>query len=318
MENKIINEQNIRLHFMNTVWSDCILLEKDNHFALIDTASEFYYPNIKGYFDSLNISKFDFVLLTHFHSDHYGNLAKVLKDYKVQKLLLKHYSAHESSMGNGLKSDEEYFAHEKMKFSEIITEACKNNVKIVYLDDLKPHSYTIHFRGVKVELYNTNNILEVIYNDPLSPNYKKEVYSENANSIPCFIKIGQNKIYLASDLTDSVLSEKRVNLQNQTIIKKIYKKHHIDSFDICKSAHHGGGGTNRLDLANLIKVKYIIITNTDKYLNNWNTIENFKSANKDVIILKTDYYKYVFDINEKEIKYKSIENISPFIELSKN
>ena len=44
-----------RIHFLNTIWSDCILIESCNHYALIDTGTSFYYPMIKSYLKKFNI-----------------------------------------------------------------------------------------------------------------------------------------------------------------------------------------------------------------------------------------------------------------------
>ena len=52
-----------------------------------------------------------------------------------------------------------------------------------------------------------------------------------------------------------------------------------------------------------MKCKYAIITNTDRWLNNYNTFVNLKNANKDVNILVTDHQKYIFTINETILQY---------------
>ena len=81
----------LKIHFLNTIWSDAIVLEKNKHFAFVDTGSKFYYPMVKEYLNSLNVEKIDFIILTHFHNDHYGNAANIISDYQVDKLYLKRY-----------------------------------------------------------------------------------------------------------------------------------------------------------------------------------------------------------------------------------
>lgn len=66
--------ENLKIHFLNTVWSDAIILESNNKYAFIDTGSLFYYPMIKNHLQEYNINTIEFILLTHFHSDHYGNV----------------------------------------------------------------------------------------------------------------------------------------------------------------------------------------------------------------------------------------------------
>ena len=101
------------------------------------------------------------------------------------------------------------------------------------------------------------------------------------------------------------------------MINKIYEKHNINHIDIYKSCHHGGSGTNTKELCDLLKTKYAIITNTDRWLDNYSTIPNLKESNNNVVVLKTDHQKYIFNIS-KDISYEEIKDESLFILLNKN
>ena len=81
----------IKIHFLNTIWSDAIILEKDNHFAFIDTATDFYYPMIQKHLKDFYIETIDFIILTHFHGDHYGNVTSLINDYNVKTLYLNSF-----------------------------------------------------------------------------------------------------------------------------------------------------------------------------------------------------------------------------------
>ena len=310
---------NLKIHFLNTIWSDSIILEANKHYAFVDTASKFYYPMIKDYTAKLGIKKIDFILLTHFHSDHYGNLAEMLNDYKVDKLYLKHYSAKEVDSGGGKPTTEEYLNHEKAMFNEIIESAKKNNVKLIFLDDLedKTEPYIIDFEANLLKLYNLCNNLNDMYNDSASVYYHTPSFSENVNSIFLYVCANGKHVLLGSDLTDSTSEDIRSNRLSEEFIKKIYEDEKIDYIDVFKSCHHGGGGSNRLDMCHLLKAKYVIITNTDNYLVNWPTLENFKDANKDVEIFQTDYFQYVFEFKSDKIEIEKIPLTSIFIDLHK-
>ena len=313
--------KNFKIHFLNTVWSDAILLESNSHFALVDTASKFYYPMIEEYLEKHNIKKLDFILLTHFHSDHYGNLINIVNDYNINKVYMKHYSAKEGDTGGGFPTNEEYTNHEMGVFNDIIS-TCKNkNVDIVFLDNEEYYNnepFILKFEDVDLELYNLENNLEYIFNDSSSPYYQKHIFSENSNSIVAYINCNGHKLFLGSDLTESQSDEKKVNLLNEVILNNIYSRHNINQIDVFKSCHHGGSGANRQGIANMLKAKYVVITNTDKWLDNWSTRDNFKNAYDDVCILQTDYYKYVFDFSKENISYEKINSESLFITLNKN
>lgn len=306
----------LKIHFLNTIWSDAILIEANGKWGFVDTGSMFYYPMIKDYLDDNNIKELDFIFLTHFHSDHYGNIVNIINDFKVNTLYIKKYSGHEGITGSGYESNEDYLIHEKGKYEEIL-EASKKTNKLIFLDDL-PSPYTINFNGIDLELYNTRNNLIHLYDDETSPFYHQNRFSENGNSVPIFINFNNHTIFLGSDCCDSDSSVPVFHQMARRIVKDIYNKYNINHIDVYKSCHHGGGGTNGLELLQLLNSDYCIITNTDRWLDNWNTISNLKEANKKVEICKTDYYQYVFDFSYKKIKVTKIEKESLFLQLKKN
>ena len=63
--------------------------------------------------------------------------------------------------------------------------------------------------------------------------------------------------------------------------------------------------------------KNVIITNTARWLDTYNTYENLKEAYSDVNILTTDHQKYIFNICDK-ITYETILEESLFIVLNKD
>ena len=306
---------NFKIHFLNTICSDAIILERNNKYAFIDTGSMFYYPMIKKYLDKLEINEIEFILLTHFHSDHYGNIVNIINDYNVHTLYIKKYSGHEGITGSGYDSNEEYLDHEKGKYEEII-KASINCDSLIFLDDLE-EPLIIDYDGLALEVYNLTNHLVKLYEED-GPYYHINKFSENANSTPIFITINGHTVFLGSDCCDNESSVPELSTMARSIIKKIYEKYNINHIDIYKSCHHGGGGTNGLELLSLLNSDHMIITNTDKYLNNWKTIENAKTSNPKVKIYQTDYYQYVFDLSNKKIKITKIPDVSLFLELKKN
>ena len=52
-----------------------IFLKSDDEVALVDTGYDGNFNEISDYLDKLNVKKISFILLTHFHRDHYGSIA---------------------------------------------------------------------------------------------------------------------------------------------------------------------------------------------------------------------------------------------------
>ena len=305
-----------KIHFLNTIWSDAIILESNGKYGFVDSASQFYYPMIKEYLDKNKIQNIEFIILTHFHSDHYGNICNIINDYNVKTLYIKNYSGHEGITGGGYESNEEYLLHEKEKYQEILN-ASKKVSEVIFLDDVVS-PYVINFNGVVLELYNTENHLITLYNDETREYYHQNKFSENANSVPIFINHNNHTVFLGSDLIDSNSSIPEFNALARRIVQTIYDKYDISHIDIYKSCHHGGGGTNGSELLNLLNANHVVITNTDKWLSKWPTLDNVKVANKKAKIYQTDYYQYVFDLSKKKIKVKKIKKESLFLTLKKN
>jgi len=308
--------QKLKIHFLNTIWSDAMILECNNHYAFVDTGSTFYYPMIEKHLTDYNINHIDFIILTHYHTDHYSNIKSIIENYKVDKLYLKHYYAIEGSTGSGSESNEEYLANEKKKYLEILDKAKVYNTEVIFIDDDKTNYCEIKFEDVLLELYDTNNKLFELYSNPESEFYNQKRFSENFNSIAIFTKVNNNTIFLGGDATCSSTDIAELKGLTLKMLDKIYQKHDINSIDIYKSCHHGGGGTNTLELCEKLKSKFAVITNTARWLDNWPTFENLKKANNNVKILPTDYQKYIFDITD-EIKYEVIKEESLFLQLSK-
>ncbi len=307
--------EKLKIHFLNTIWSDAIVLETNNHFALVDTGSAFYYPMIKKHLHDHNISTIDFIILTHYHTDHYSNIEPLIKDFNVNKVYMKHYYAIEGSTGSGSSSNEEYLQNELDKYNNIISAAKINNTSISFIDE--NDYYEINFENIILELYDTNNRLYELYSNPNSEFYNQKRFSENFNSIGIFIKHNNYNIFLGGDCTCSTTDIQELKELSLKMLDKIYHKHNIKYIDLYKSCHHGGGGTNPLALCNILKPAYAIITNTARWLDNWDTCKNLKTANENVEILTTDYQKYIFTIYDK-ITYEIIKEDSLFLTLAKN
>ncbi|MBR2891829.1 MAG: MBL fold metallo-hydrolase [Bacilli bacterium] len=309
--------KDLKIHFLNTIWSDAIVIECNNHYGLVDTGSSFYYPMVEEHLKKLNVINIDFIILTHFHTDHYGNLSKLINNFNVKKIYLKHYYGLDGTTSSGYQSNEEYIENEFKNYYEILNSAKLNNTSICFMDELDQDSLEIDFEGIKLDVFDIKNRLYNMYNDPKSEFYQQKRFNENFDSVGIFIKYGQYNIFLGGDVTCSQTDITNLKELSIKMINKIYSKYQIDKIHLYKSCHHGGGGTNTDKLCQLLQADYVVITNTNRWLDNYDTFKNLKDANPLVTILQTDYQKYIFTINET-IRYETINEVSLFITLNKD
>ncbi len=229
-----------KIHFIKTsASSDCILLESNGKYAMIDTGRKSDYKAIKNYLDNLNVEKLEFLILTHNHGDHVGSAYNIIKKYKPTTLYLKKYHGNDVAGTNGTYIQESV-DKKRNRYKEYLAEAKEVGTKIIFLDD-KADGYAIQLNKMNLKNYNLENHL--IDSSPYA-----KVATENVNSISTLVTIGSIKTYLTSDLS------------YESVANPIAEK--IGKVDVYKVTHHGYiHGTSEVE-AGIVRPKYAIVTNT--------------------------------------------------------
>lgn len=212
------------IHFLNVGHSDCIILESNGHFAMIDAAEDTDYPadkpNLKltGYEDVVidYLMKncvnddgqvvFDFVMGTHAHSDHIGGFDTVINhpNVIVKKAYLKPYHE-EGIVSYEVKRWDNLEVYTQMK------DALENkNVLIIE-----------NFDKEKIEL---GEFKLTFFNGKYRCLKKK--YGENVNSVVTLVEAFGNRALLAGDINYKCGDEKAISNE-------------VGNVDLLKVAHHG-------------------------------------------------------------------------------
>lgn len=79
-----VNPNLMYVHYINVNQGDAILIQVNNKNLLIDSGPKSHKKQLVKFLNDLNISKLDYVIATHPHEDHIGNMNTVLNSYKVQ------------------------------------------------------------------------------------------------------------------------------------------------------------------------------------------------------------------------------------------
>ena len=89
-----IGSSDLQVHYIDVGQADCILIRVPTNGGiknmLIDAGTSDGYKQkvILDYLDNLNITKFDYMIVTHPHADHNAAAKKVLETYTVENLIL--------------------------------------------------------------------------------------------------------------------------------------------------------------------------------------------------------------------------------------
>ena len=280
----------MELHFLKITWGDIIILKSDDEVALVDTGYDGNFNEISDYLDKLNVKKISFILLTHFHRDHYGSIAQIVKKYDVEKVYFKDYSGLDKTTAWGTIADDNYRNNEMKKCLEI-KKIILENSNLIQTENIK----TIKFGDTELELYNNDNSIKKIYEDDnYKDSYHKILFSENQNSLAIFMKVNGINVFLGGDIFDREAIHPKANYVNNQIASSIKEK-----IDIYKVPHHGTINCNSDKALEIYKPKIAVITNEDEYLKNNSTIyDDLKRANKDVKILLTEKHNIVIKISD--------------------
>ena len=256
LDNKYVSEINIkdetfnqaigvdRIHFLNTANSDCILIESNGHFALVDSGEGDENPRRKTEYkgfetEVLNYIKkvaadkngkvtLDFIVATHMHYDHAGNFISIINDKNIyiKKAYIKEYDAETLK-----KLDDESWGNGDL-YRNILKALNNKNIPII--------------NNIPSASFNFEDFCCLFVNTKPTKDYIDK--GENANSIGLKLTKGEKSAFLASDITaDTGAEEICMN--------------DIGDVDILKIGHHGYFGSSSMKFLKVVKPEIAICTN---------------------------------------------------------
>lgn len=187
-----ISSDNMLLHFIDVGQGDSILVQVNNKNMLIDAGPADSRENLLDYLSLLNINNLDYVIATHPHEDHIGNMAYIIDKYNV----LNFYAPKITNNTKSFETMVEALVRKDLKINVI-----KAGIRSISLG-----------KNTKVEVFS-----------PSSDNY------ENINNYSPIIKIshGNNSFLLTGDAEE--LIEKEVINSNYNLKSDLLKIGHHGS-----------------------------------------------------------------------------------------
>ncbi|HGL0686500.1 TPA: N-acetylmuramoyl-L-alanine amidase family protein [Streptococcus pneumoniae] len=288
-----------KIHFINVQegGSDAIILESNGHFAMVDTGEDYDFPDgsdsrypwregietsykhvltdrVFRRLKELGVQKLDFILVTHTHSDHIGNVDELLSTYPVDRVYLKKYS--DSRITNSERLWDNLYGYDK-----VLQTAAEKGVSVI--QNITQGDAHFQFGDMDIQLYNYENETD-------SSGELKKIWDDNSNSLISVVKVNGKKIYLGGDLDNVHGAEDKYG----PLIGKV---------DLMKfNHHHDTNKSNTKDFIKNLSPSLIVQTSdslpwkngVDSEYVNWlkeRGIERINAASK-------DYDATVFDIRK--------------------
>lgn len=182
-------------------------MESNGHFAMIDVGEDYDFPDgsnpkyplrpgigtsykhvmtdrVFRHLKELGVRKLDFILVTHTHSDHIGNMDEILDKYPVDRIYMKRYDDSRITDKNRLWDN-------LYGYDNAIKAANRNGVKLI--QDISADESHFQFGDMDIQLYNYENETD-------SSGELKKIWDDNSNSLISVVKVNGKKIYLGGDL----------------------------------------------------------------------------------------------------------------------
>ena len=83
-----LDSNNLTIQFIDVGQGDCILINQNEDYMLIDAGNNEDGELLVNYFKDLGIKKFNYVIGTHAHEDHIGGLDNIINNFDIGKFYM--------------------------------------------------------------------------------------------------------------------------------------------------------------------------------------------------------------------------------------
>jgi competence protein ComEC len=85
---KLVELSNLSVHVINVGQGDSIFIYCDGSTMLIDAGTNTAGPTVLNYLKAYNITELNYLVATHPHDDHIGGMPDVIKNIKIDKMIM--------------------------------------------------------------------------------------------------------------------------------------------------------------------------------------------------------------------------------------
>ncbi len=84
----IVEQDEISVHFIDVGQGDCIFIDTPEKDVLIDCGEEEYASRVIRYLHRYDVTKLDYVIASHPHSDHMGGMSRIMTAFDVNEFII--------------------------------------------------------------------------------------------------------------------------------------------------------------------------------------------------------------------------------------
>ena len=266
--NELINYSMLKFHSIANSSATYIVELPNDKYMFIDTGQPSQWTDIKNAIDGLGITKFDYGIITHFHSDHAGNIQNFFDNYDLT----------DCQIWVGMKPDFTNHSSEidqtEANYDDVITLLTTNGVTpVVPTND----SYVVIDDNTKLHFLNTSSTIAENYYGRIKEYGTEEKINFNYFSLVTEIIHNKVKILSTGDIERGV-EEALTPYMSKT--------------NILISPHHGINRDAHKPFYYAIQPDYSIVS----YISdNWNWVNNsyksfsyLKELNSNIITAKSN------------------------------
>ena len=194
-----------KIHFFSAGKADAILMSKNDKYIMIDTATENMSNEIMDYFKENNITKLDYLIITHFDKDHVGSASHIIDNIEIEEVLQSNVPKESEYYNNYITS---------LNNKSINPKTITDNYKIL-LDNIEITVYGPKKIYTSNESNNSSLITAVKYNNNKflfmgdAQNPRIEAFLDEDNETYDFLKVPYHGNYLKK--LDDLLNAKKIN-----------------------------------------------------------------------------------------------------------
>jgi len=91
---------NLSVTFLDVGQGNCVIVESNGHYMLIDGGNSQYSSKVVSYLKDLGITTLDYIVISHYDADHLSGIIGVLNNYKVTKVISPDYESDTKTYGS--------------------------------------------------------------------------------------------------------------------------------------------------------------------------------------------------------------------------